>query len=357
MSQYNLKRYRRVMKTITWNAGGSDQIPLVGPFNELIWSIIGTTDAHTVDAFPAGIGRFARTIQFVSNKRGLIGQMDSMSMLALAYGMFNTWIWVDTVGGAAVDGCGGVLPLAADFDEIITMNVTFGTYEDMCSTDDLTAFTGVLRCTLGVLNVQNAGTYWAYYTQALGVNGVIGVGAISQQPVASVFPGFLSVGECYMVEHTSRVTAFDFRGLAEVMTTAGDDHLVWDYVLQLALIQKRHVFGGHTGTTAGINGCTCIGLVRHVPVVTSDAYLTALTGGAAATILPSRMVYIYQGGIVSNMGENPTKPDVNVPTLEETTVQGHLQPNVASGGVPRGGYRSTSVAGEKLGGLFARRTD
>jgi hypothetical protein len=358
MGQYNLKRYRKVLKTITWAAGGGDQIPLVGPFNELIWHILGTTDAHTVDAFPAGVGRFAAQIQFVSNKRGNIGMVDSMSLLGLAYGMFNTWHWQDTVAGVADDGCGGILPLGADFDEIITMNVTFGTLEDMCSADDLVGYTGVLRCTLGVLNTPMAGTYWAYYTQQLGVAGVVGIGAGAQQPPASVFPGFLSVGECFMVEHTSRVTAFDFRGLAEVRVSSADDLLVDDYTLPLALIQKRHVMGGHGGTTAGIDGHTCVGLTRHVPVVTNDSYLVHVVGGAAATILPSRMVYIYQGGIVSHEGDNPTKPDVGVNTPSQPTIQGHLQPNVGSSGVGtmQTGYRDVGSASSSMTkSLFQRR--
>jgi len=361
MGQYNLKRYRRVQKTWTFAAGGGDQIPLVGPFNELIWTILGTTDAFTLDVPPAGLGRWASQIQFISNKRGNLGFIDSMSMLALAYAMFNTHHFQQTVGGGAGDGCGGILPLGCDFDEIITMNIVGGTFADMSQTGDLAAYTGVLRCTLGVLNTPNAGTYWAYYTQPLGANGVIGIGAGFQQPVPAQFPGFLAVGEAFICFITNLQTATDFRYLAQVRTTSGDDALVDDFTLNLALIQKRHVFGGHTGlfgvAAGGIQGCTCIGLTRHIPVPVTDSFLVFLTNGAAATIFPSRMVYIYQGGILSNQGENPTKPTANVPVPEAATPQGHLQPNVSQPGVmptAQGGYRYSTTQ-TVTQGLFSKR--
>ena len=308
---YVNKRYRKNQKTLTFAAGGSDQITMSGPFDEIAWSIIGTTDAHTIDGY--GIERCLRRVQISSDKRGVLADLSGITMYRLSLAFFNTGYKVDTVGGGSLDGVGGILPFSADADELITFQCEFGSLAEIASTGDLLGFSGVLRTMCGVINDPMAKTYFGFRDQTLGASGVIGVAAIFQQPTVAPIPGMYLTGELFTTE-TTNLQAVPANTLGEVRITNADDYLIDEFAVNLLLVQGRRVYNA---PAAGVF------LVRHIPVPATDVFQVTLTNGGVATIQPSRMCYIFVGGQVSG---GASKPTVEQPTAHVPTPQG-LKPN------------------------------
>lgn len=338
------KRVRKNQKFVTFAAGGSDYIPMAGPFNAIIWSIKGTTDAHTIDWY--GIERALRRVTINSNKRGLLADIDGITLYRYSLAIFNTGYKADTVGGAAIDGIGGILPLGADVDELITFQVDFGSLTDIASTADLLGYTGILRTSVLLLNRPMAETYWAYRNQILGASGVIGGAATYQQPPPPIVPGFYLTGELFTTETTSLTTAVAM-ALDEIRITQADDYLVDDFVIQLQLYENsRRYFGGQAALGADL-------LTRHLPVVTSDITQITVVNGATATIYPSKLMYVYIGGKI----QGGARPAVNEPTPMVETPQGSAgaplpQPRRSVspvGGVqPSSAYRSSGTISDLM---------
>jgi hypothetical protein len=320
------KRIRKNQKAITFAAGAQDYIPMSGPFSEIIWNIAGTTDAHTIDGY--GIERCIRRCQIQSNKRGMLADMDGITMYRLSVVLFNVGTKVDTVGGAAVDGIGGILPLGCDADELITMSIEWGALVDMCSTNDLLGYTGVLRTSVTVLNEGAPSTYFAYRNQYLGASGVIGVAGVSIQPQVPTIPGFFLTGLLCTTETTSLTTA-PAMALTEAKVTQADDYLVDDFVANLQLFQSKRVYNAQTVNL----------LLRHIPVIASDITLVQFTNGGTATIFPSKVCYIYLAGKISG-GEDQQKvhaptplvptPQAHSPTMPQATRPSLSQPGFSS---------------------------
>jgi len=316
---YNTKKYRKNMKTLTYADGGTDQIPMAGPFNEIIWSIKGTTDAHTLHGAGQGIARVFRRVVITSNKRGTLADFDSMIMLQLSRAFYNVGYEVDTVGGSAVDGVGGIIPIGVDADELITMTVTFGALAEMGT--DLAGYTGVLRTEVAVINSPLAELYWAFRKQVIGASGVIGATATWQQPTPPVIPGFYMTGELFLTFTTDEQTAI-VMALEECRVTQSDDYLIDDYVVLLQIAWNRRIY----------NNLTTVLLTRHIPVVTSDVTQVTLVNGAVATIAPSEMCYIYVGGkIASGQGASEYRGETEQPIPQTATPMGGagtpIQPN------------------------------
>lgn len=364
---FNTKRYKKVMKAIPFVAGATDSLPLCGPCNELIWECKGSTTTHTLGGNGNGLARWARRVVFISNKRGTIGDMDSAQMLDLSLQLFGVGFEVDTAAGAAAaEGCAGILPLSADADEVITMQVEFNTQVALDGGGAGSAgFAGTLRCELGVINGFSPSTYQAYRKQMLGASGVIGINAGFQQPQVPTIPGFYLTGEL-LATYTTNQAANEVMVLNEVRVTQSDDYLIDDFVGLLVLNQSRKRYGVSVNAAGAVRSL----LLRHIPVTASDVTNVFVTNAGVATINPSNILYIYLGGRISGEGvtaayRSETELETNViPTPQnKTPLAGTVQP-YAGAGAPMGGpvgsapgWRgSTGTQGSQFGPLTGRRT-
>jgi hypothetical protein len=346
---YDRKRYRPVPATLNSAApggaglglGGRANVSVAGPFNEISFSFAMTSDAHTVDGAGAGlIARAFMQLNINSTKRGLLAQMDTMTLYALSSVLFNTAAYTDTVGGGAETGV-MLLPLGVDADESVTIDVTFGNAVDMCSTGDL----GAAGCTAVVVNLtvellpHNPETYWAYRSAALGnAGGAIAAGAGQiQQPTPPVVPGFCLAKEVFITQPTNRTTACALT-LTYLRLTQADD-VIYEHTNTLVLQNMNTSVKGFVARNGYL-------LCEHTPLQNNDTTLLTIVGAAAggvAIIAPSCMLWVYQAGQVSSGGNYVTPPAANNPA--------------AASGAPAMPSRSQKIDKNKgfAGRLFGRR--
>jgi hypothetical protein len=246
----------------------------------------------------------------------------------------NGFYYSDTVGGAAtaIDGMAGCLPMGCDADESLNFAFTFGALIDMCSTNDLAGYAAIVRMSSNVINQSLAGTYWAYRGGLLNGTGVVGIGAAFQQPLIPVIPGFYLTGEVF-TPLTVITTAPASLNLAQLQIYQNNDPIVDDFVIQVIAKQRRRVYGAIATHL----------YVRHIPLMNNDATIVAGVNGAAATIAPSRVTYIYIGGEVSKGAVAPT---VQVPSGGASGSQG--------AGIPQPVKQNVGPAAGNIIDLFRR---
>lgn len=295
-------RVRRVNKTYTFAAGGTDQITVVGPCTEVVIHMYGTTDAHTLEpsaGIVAAISRFVVS----TNRRGTIWDMMGTEMEALSLQMFGGTQKTDTAGGYARDGFTWVLPLTLDPGEMATCTITFGALTDVAS--DLAGWTGVLR--LSVV-IQQPRSYFAFRGQVLGASGVIALNAQYTQPQIPIIPGFALCGGAVnsaITDATTIVTALTWTP-AQILLSHGDDYLIDSFYEALRGITLAQLgMGGFL--EAGTQAVSRYGIPwhmvawRHTPVANNDSTQLTITNGATATFGPhhSRVAYVYVSGAIT----------------------------------------------------------
>jgi hypothetical protein len=305
---YYAKRQRRVQKTITFGAGGTDYIAVVGPCDEVTIGIRGTTDAFTADMEAVGLRRVISRMVINSNIRGQLGDLTGISLGAIQRSFFgptafqnaavttaalagNTTGQMQTTAGGADDGWEVTFPFGIETGEVVTFTYTFGTLAEMCQAADLAGYTGVLRMTVSLGQPK---TFWAYRRQDLGAAGVIGVNGTVYQPLPPIVPSFALVGGIITAIITDKTAAANVsHPLTALLITESDDYLVDDTARQIRQTMGRRIFGHiHSAYLP----------YRHVPVANDAAYQVAITNGGTATIHPSEIVYLYQSGVINKSG-------------------------------------------------------
>lgn len=309
---YVSKRIRKVQKTIAFVAGGSDQMVVVGPCDEVVIGVRGTTGAGgTVPVDCLGLRRALSKLEINSNVRGTVGNITGISLGAVQRCTFgptafeqgssaimtvtnlgapiagNSAACKQVTGGAAGDGWEVVLPFGIDSGEICTFTFTMGT---LAETGGQASYSGVFRMTVSLAQPK---TYWAYRTQSLGVAGVVGATSPFTQPLAPVVPSFAMVGGIITAIIADTTSIANVRpGLDTLLVTVADDYLIDDKVEQIRAMMGRRIFGiipsWHTP-------------YRHVPVANDASYLVQFVT-ATATIAPSEIVYLYQSGVIAKTG-------------------------------------------------------
>ena len=304
------KRQRKVQKTITYAVGSTDQMVVVGPCDEVTIGIRGVTDAYTCDMEAVGLRRAIQRLQINSNVRGTIGDLDGVSLGAIQRSYFgptafqnaavttaaiagNTPGQMQTTAGSVggFDGWEVTLPFGIDAGEICTFTFTFGTLVQMCSTDDLLGYTGVLRMSVSLGQPK---TYWAYRKQDLGAAGVIGAAGQVTQPLPPIVPSFAIVGGIITAIITDKTAAANIvHPLSTLLVTLADDYLNDDTAMQIRQTMGRRIYGHiHSSYLP----------YRHTPCANDASYQVSVTNGATATIAPSQIVYIYQSGVIASTG-------------------------------------------------------
>jgi len=295
-------RVRRVTKTYTYAAGGTDQITVVGPCTEVVIHAYGTADAKTLEP-SAGIVALVSRFVVQTNKRGTIWDMMGTEMEAMSLTMFGGTQKNDTLAGSARDGWSWVLPLTLDPGEMATCTITWGAVTDCAS--DLAGWTGVLRM---AVVIQQPKSYFAFRGQVLGASGVIGVGAQYTQPQIPIIPGFALCGglvNSAITNATTIVTNLTWTP-AQILLSHGDDYLIDALYESLRAINLAQLgMGGFD--EAGVQLTARYGIPwhmlawRHTPVANNDSTQLTITNGATATFGPhhSRVAYIYISGAIT----------------------------------------------------------
>jgi len=287
---YTQSALRQNLSTASFVAGGGiTPIVLAGPFDEIVLSLRGTTDAHTVSIL--GMWRAIAQLLATSSKRGaLLSNITGVHLSALSRGMFNTAAPTDSVGGAANDGWDAIIPLACDADETITIAGTWGALADMAG-GDLAGYTGILRAHVRQRADGDPKTYFMYVGQDLGALGVVGVTTRVEQQALVAIDGYALVAEAIVAEVTSVATALADNTITRLEIQQGQVPLI-DALTPALVIERVKAFGAASAAGYVYN--------PHVPLQVNAATKVAVTGGATATIAPSAIAYVYQSGVVSD---------------------------------------------------------
>lgn len=318
------KNYLKGSKTLTYAAGGTDNIVLSGQFNQINFGLRGQTQTAGGGAVVGkGALNYIDRMKIVSTKHGTVVDFNGSDLYQISRVFFGSGAFTNATTGATTDNVGfeAALPLSCDHDESLTIFVTWcGLLEVV---DDATGYTGVLRVNAELLP-HNPETKWAWMAQVVGANGVIGVNTRWPQPtIPQVGPGF-DLGCC--VIQTMKTDASTYADALEDITLQQG---VGNYIMDDDAPLLKHTFNilVPIANIAGVYG------LKWFPFDHTAETILTLGNGAVATFAGSRVVYGYPMRLSEKQGyaeepgmvpsEPPTAPVIQAPIGAEQTAQGY----------------------------------
>jgi len=300
---YN-NRVRRVNKTITYAAAGTDQITVVGPTTHVVIDFRGTNTTGLTLEPSGGMPLVVRRLTAATNRRGMIWDMTGIECELINATFYNGERQQQQVGAAAETGCTWVLPLTLDPGEMCTLTFTMGALADLGAT--ITAYNGVIRLTAVI---EQPKTYWGFRGQVLGAAGVVGISAAFTQPQIPIIPGFALCGVGTNVALTSATTIVVntlYPARAEYLLSHGDDYLIDADCRALRQIMNCRCGAGGRDPL-GIAVTDWCGIPHHMliarctPVANNDSTQFTYTNCATVTIddTISKVLYCYVSGAIT----------------------------------------------------------
>lgn len=279
------KRYLRAQKTLTFTAGGSDNIVFSGRTNQLNFSLRGDVSRSGTGAVTGkDCLNFMAQMKIDSNLYGTVFTGDGAEAYALSRVTRNSGAFTTCGTATSVTGVGWEmsLPISCQSGETLTINVTWGAL--LSAGTLITAFTGVLKLDTEILpDGVEPEVHHAFRHHNLGASGVIGGSAsYSLAPIQSL-DRFQLCG--FVIEvNTSAIGTFT-NALSSIILTNGAGTYILDEVADLL----RHIFGLEIFTTLP----TGMYLVTFEPFNHSAETVLTLTNGSTPTVAGTQCLAVY----------------------------------------------------------------
>jgi hypothetical protein len=307
------KNFLKAQKTLSFAAGGEDNVVISGQFNQLNMSLRGTFTTGGAGAVAGkDILEAIARLQITSNKYGVIGDMNGAEIYYLSRQWFGSAAFstAGTAASTANVGYEASLPVTCDHDETLTITVTWVAALTSIVTD-ATGYNGVLRFGAEIMSV-NPEMKFAFRHMGMGASGVIGANSsYDHAPIPQVGSGFQLMGFIAETNTTARGTLTN--ALTNIRLTAG----LGNYIIDENATLLQHTFAVQVPITiiTGVYG------VKFYPFPHGSDTVLTLTAGAAATVIGSQILFVYTMITSTEKVEPMPGGAVQTPIEQNTTPQ------------------------------------